>query len=378
MRISVAIATPNFFDGTGERITFGGGERYLYTLWKVLTKAGAEVGIYQMSSKTVFKKMFGGMKVIGIPSRCDLSEYSSSFVDAFNTLTWHYDLRIYFILTFGWPAVVHPAIGVSHGIWMDYPSHPFHLQSQEGKNVYLDRLKTALSNFDAIISCDTNTIGTFSTLWPNLRERFVYVPNFVDTQEFHPRQEPRNWEKPRILIPRRLTSLRGVQKAIDLCQKFKEADWYLVGRGHENGAEEQLTAFLEKNHWDNVKWFWQEMDKMPPVYREADIALFLTEAAEGTSLAALEALASGLITVVTPVGGLTDIVLDGYNGFVVEPKHGPLETKLRWIIDNLHTSEMNEVRATARQIAVKVFNLKRWKERWFQVIKNVTGVNLNE
>jgi len=373
----IAIATPNFFDGTGERIIFGGGERYLYTLWEVLTEAGAEVSIYQMSSKTVFKKMFGGMKVVGIPSRCDLTEYSATFTDAFNTLTWRYDLRIYFILTFGWPSVVHPAIGVSHGIWTDYPSHPFHLQSQEGKNVYLDRLKTALNNFDTIVSCDTNTVGTFSTLWPQLRERFAYIPNFADTQEFHPRQEPRDWEKPRILVPRRLTSLRGAQKVIDLCQEFKDVEWWLVGRGHEDRTEEQLTAFLEKNHWENVTWTWREMDAMPEVYRNADIALFLTEAAEGTSLAALESMASGLITVVTPVGGLTDIIFDNYNGFVVEPKHGLLEAKLRWIIDNLHAPEMDEIRRNARKVVEKVFNLDRWKERWFQVIKNVTGVNLN-
>jgi len=374
----IAIATPNFFDGTGERIIFGGGERYLYTLWETLTEAGAEVDVYQMASKNVFKREYEGMKVVGIPARCDLGEYSSSFIDAFNTLTWRYDLRIYFILTFGWPSVVHPAIGVSHGIWMDYPSHPFHLQSQEGKNIYLDRLKTALSNFDVIVSCDTDTIGTFSTLWPQLRERFAYVPNFVDTREFFPRQEPRDWEKPRILVPRRLTSLRGAQKVIDLTREFKGTDWYLVGRGHEDRTEEQLTQFLKKNQWNNVKWFWREMDAMPEVYRNADLCLVLSEAAEGSSLSTLESLASGLVTVVTPVGGLTDIVLDGFNGFVIEPKHGPLEKELRWIIDNLHTPEMDEIRHNARKVAEKVFNLGRWKEQWFKVIKQVTGVNLNE
>jgi len=349
----IAIAAPNYFDSIGERIIFGGGERYLYTLWKTLTEAGAEADVYQMASEKVFKREYKGMKVIGIPSRCDLADYSSSFIDAFNTLTWRYDLRIYFILTFGWSYTIRPAIGVSHGVWFDYPSHSVHTGGIEAREVYFDRLKIALSNFDTIISCDTNTVGVLSTLWPQLRERFTYVPNFVDTQEFHPRQEPRNWEKPRILVPRRLTSLRGAQKVIDLAHEFKDVGWQLVGRGHEDETEEQLTQFLKKNQWDNVKWFWQEMDKMPPVYREADIALFLTEAAEGSSLSALEALASGLITIVTPVGGLTDLVLDGYNGFVVEPKHGPLETKLRWIIDNLHTTEMNEFRATARLEALE-------------------------
>jgi len=151
-----------------------------------------------------------------------------------------------------------------------------------------------------------------------------------------------------------------------------------VGRGHEDRTEEQLTQFLKKNDWGNVTWTWKPMELMSEVYRNADVALFLTEAAEGTSLAALESLASGLVTVVTPVGGLTDLVLNNYNGFVVEPKHGPLETKLRWIIKNLHAPEMNEIRRTARQIAIKVFDLKRWKERWLDVIKQVTGVNLNE
>ncbi len=372
----VAIASPNFFDARGERIIFGGGERYLWTLWKVLTEAGAQVDVFQLADEKVFKREYSGMRVTGIPSRCDFAEFSWQFNDAFNELTWSYDLHVYFIIPFAWPNVVRPAIGVSHGVWFDYPTHEVHLQSEEGRKVYLDRLRVAIHNVDRIVSCDTNTIGVFSALWPETRGKFSYVPNFVDTTQFYPRQEPRTWERPRILVPRRLTVLRGVQKVVDLIPQFPEADWLLCGRGHTNETEEQLTGFLEKNKWDNVQFFWKPMDEMPEVYRETDIALFLTPAAEGTSLAALESLASGLVTIVTPVGGLTDLILDGVNGFVVEPRAPALQETLRWVINNLWTPEMHEIRKRARLVAEKAFSLQLWRQRWFSVIREVTGVNL--
>jgi len=158
---------------------------------------------------------------------------------------------------------------------------------------------------------------------------------------------------------------------MDLIRMMSDVDWWLVGRGHEDELEDQVTGFITKHNIPNVKWFWKEFPEMAPVYRECDIGLFLTEAAEGTSLAALESLASGLITVVTPVGGLTDIVLDGINGFHIQSATPDLQTKLRWIVDNLQRPEFTEIRSLARKTAERAFSLRRWQVQWVEVVKSV-------
>ena len=58
---------------------------------------------------------------------------------------------------------------------------------------------------------------------------------------------------------------------------------------------------------------------MAPFYAAFD-ALVLPSANEGTPVSAIEALAGGRPVVATRVGGVPDVVRDGVDGFLVEPR----------------------------------------------------------
>ncbi|ABY34861.1 MAG TPA: glycosyl transferase family 1 [Chloroflexus aurantiacus] len=69
------------------------------------------------------------------------------------------------------------------------------------------------------------------------------------------------------------------------------------------------------------------------LYQQADLFVFPTRA-EAFGIAALEAIASGVPVITTPVGGLPDIVRDGVNGFLVPPDEpGMLAARLQLLID---------------------------------------------
>jgi glycosyltransferase involved in cell wall biosynthesis len=55
------------------------------------------------------------------------------------------------------------------------------------------------------------------------------------------------------------------------------------------------------------------------LYRRAAVVAVPSIEAEGLSLVALEAMASGAIVVATTVGGLAETMRDGVNGIVIEP-----------------------------------------------------------
>ena len=59
-----------------------------------------------------------------------------------------------------------------------------------------------------------------------------------------------------------------------------------------------------------------EMDKL---YKEADISIIPTLHSEGTSFTCLESMASQLPIIASNVGGLGNLIIDGFNGILINP-----------------------------------------------------------
>ena len=108
------------------------------------------------------------------------------------------------------------------------------------------------------------------------------------------------------------------------------------------------------------------------IHRDKDIAVVPTIGSEGTSLSLLEAMASGCAVICTNVGGMTNIVLNGYNGLMISPEEEELYRALNQILDNnqLRSSLQKHAYATIRSS----FSLAKWQEKWIEVI-NKAHVN---
>ena len=104
--------------------------------------------------------------------------------------------------------------------------------------------------------------------------------------------------------------------------------------------------------------------------RYKDIAVVPTVGSEGTSLSLLEAMASGCAVVCTNVGGMTNIVLDGYNGLMIYPEEEELYNALTCLIED--SSLRAKLQANAYNCVKDAFSLHRWKDAWKKVIDNVT------
>ena len=114
-----------------------------------------------------------------------------------------------------------------------------------------------------------------------------------------------------LLAVRRLVRRMGLDRLIEamatLRQKQVDAVLYIVGKGPERLALEELV----RRHGleDTVRFAGFVPDELLPVaYRAADLVVVPTAALEGFGLIAVEALASGTPVLVTPVGGLPEVV----------------------------------------------------------------------
>jgi glycosyltransferase involved in cell wall biosynthesis len=145
------------------------------------------------------------------------------------------------------------------------------------------------------------------------------VPGAVDLDRFQTgqtRSEARlalGWpEDKRIYVSvRRLVSRMGLDRLIVAMQSvvrdFPNTILYLAGKGRLREELEAQVVSLGLS--DHVRFLgFVPDDQLPLIYRAADVNIVPTLALEGFGLVAAEALAAGTPSMVTPVGGLPEVV----------------------------------------------------------------------
>lgn len=355
----VRIIAPQFFEPSGSQIIFGGAERYLVELVGVLRELGKEVEIVQRATGRGWERSAFGCPVFGIPAR-DFFDIESALYQSGTHLP---ALTIHLAFFTASRMTPPPAIGISHSVFWDQAFY----QRPEVSPFHTARLMEALEYLDIIVANDANMINWLRTVSVRLADKCVRIPNFVDIERFFPAE--RKSDRIVVLFPRRLAADRGfwLMAAIipDLVRCHPEVVVELVGiaAGEDERREaERLTTRFPQH----VRWSVMPFDQMPDVYRSADIVVIPPLCSEGTSLSCLEAMASGKAVVATRVGGLPELIINEYNGLLVDPTTSALRNAIeRLIIDsNLRTQLGYRAAETAR-----CFHIARWREQWRDLLK---------
>lgn len=147
------------------------------------------------------------------------------------------------------------------------------------------------------------------------------VPGQVDTDRFNAsmsRREARQalgWplDRPIIVAVRRLVKRMGLEELIAAMvavrQAVPDALLHIAGKGPLMG---DLQTQIDQNGLgDHVRLLgYVSDDDLPRLYRAADLSVVPTASLEGFGLIAAESLAAGTPVLVTPVGGLPEVVAD--------------------------------------------------------------------
>lgn len=393
------------FDGE-DRIIMGGAERFMLELCHMLQEDGHIVQVFQplkpefiVPGRTVtgadgkvenippqkhpthiIQKDFYGIPVVCLPCE-DKWDFSTApgLNYTFNEMTVSFDLRIMFATFLCFPEVRLPAISISHGIFWDFPSNTMRQANPEQRQEFIRRQLYGFTAPNICVSVDTNVRGVVAAMSPGDENRIHVVPNFVDTKIFKPlsaeqKEQDRNRNSSgdsnrlRVLYPRRLSSVRGINDFLWLAAQFPEVDFLCCGNGGpEKDQEEHLQQMTEGK--SNIKAIWRKPEEMSEIYQAADIVIVPTRAAEGTSLSCLEAMATGLPVITTPAGGLPNLIINNWNGLVVDLNHEKLADALKKLLKSKKMREKFGKRN--RQMAVECFDIEIWKKRWREVIKKV-------
>ncbi|MCX7824570.1 MAG: glycosyltransferase family 4 protein [Verrucomicrobiae bacterium] len=159
--------------------------------------------------------------------------------------------------------------------------------------------------------------------------RMVVIHNGVDlkafddrasaesSSDFGSRHATRDARTPVIICVARLNALKGHRYLVEALSGLPDAELWLVGNGETRLDLERQAA--QSGLACRIKFLGQRSD-VPQLLRQADV-FCLPSLTEGLPLCVIEAMAARLPVVAARVGGLTELVVEGETGFLVEPKN---------------------------------------------------------
>lgn len=193
-------------------------------------------------------------------------------------------------------------------------------------NTY-ERFQFWSDRLDKIICISQKIIAEFRDRYKVATDKLIYHPNPIYVQH----QVVRRISNDGILRIGFAARLTERQKRVHLlpaiieeCIKRKlNVEFNIAGEGE---AKDRLVEYVNSRKLQHTVHIlgWISPEKMADFWKEQDVYLNISDF-EGMSLAMLESMACGVVPIVTDVSGVSDLIEDGKNGFVV-PVDSWLET----------------------------------------------------
>ena len=154
----------------------------------------------------------------------------------------------------------------------------------------------------------------------------------------------------------------------DILKEKPNVQLVFVGDGDKRQDIVELSQKL--NLSDNVVFAKPQINTVNAL-AVMDVFMFTPKRREGLGLVLLEALASGKPVVATDVGGVSSVVENNVNGFLVEPSKPALlvEPVLRLLKDKALYAKMSHA---GKEIVVKKFSINGMADRVEELYKNVS------
>ena len=359
----------------GKRLTIGGIQSYLIALGNVIQQFGGTPIIVQ-DADVDFDFDADGVTVWGrVTNQRQRKIHQALFERVQEHIDPATDLIIWGTSYFIPRKPKHTTILIQHGIGFDriQETKKNQLAIQWGLGWLLKSLQRRealkwIGASDFVVCVDYNFLNWYRTF--SVRdhdENFFVIPNFADVPT-EPRHDKSEFRK--ILFARRFVEKRGVHLMIDACRellpRYPKLHVTFAGEGPLAFKVEQLQQEFPKQ----ISITTYDSSESLAFHANFDIAVVPTHGSEGTSLSLLEAMAAGCAVVCSNVGGMTNIVIDQFNGLMIQPMTREIIASIEYLI--LNPDIANRLRKAAHATVLNGFSRALWAERWSKVLEQAT------
>lgn len=259
--------------------------------------------------------------------------------------------------------------------------YPIVFTNHTGEYLYLNKNIFSKLLQRILISHYSYIIAPSYELLPN-KSNAIYIPNGVDTDYF--RNFGEEWKrkfrknnnldgKYIFLCPRRWAPTKGIiylARAINKLSDFvlNKSVFLFAGSDYEGYSKysEEIKEELYKAKHADVRLLGNlNQEELRNYYNASDVVV-IPSLMEATSLAALEAMACGVPVLSTNVGGMTQIIHNGINGWLIPPKSSE---SIAQMIEEIVRGTYN-----LDEMGKKAMEIVNEKYSWELIAKEVLGI----
>ena len=369
----VFILYENFYTSDGQKASIGGIQTYIKMLVKLIKEINMIPIIFQYGDID-FENIYDGVNVYGIATKCSWSKEKKN-QNLFNKCKQQFDpendIIIFACETMSVKNNYAKVIGIQHGVTWDVRGHEHYSHQKNLLFVFWRAIKAyktvkRLKNVKFLVGVDYNFLNWYRSQVAYIETNVIVIPNSTAISELN--TKPNNTLN--IIFARRFQKYRGTKLFASvsklILQKYDNVRITYAGSGPD---EEYLKKLFHNNR--KVNFINYDSDKSLEIHAQYQIAVVPTIGSEGTSLSLLEAMAAGCAIVATNVGGITNIILDNYNGLLRNPVEREIYDAIeRLIIDKELREKLGE---NAHNTVQHSFNIELWKKKWHDIFVEVSG-----
>lgn len=363
-----------FIDEKENKILVGGIQNYIVSLNHIFLKNNIKTIVY-VPSEFDFDKKIDNIRVIGIRTNIEesiknkMKNVLSKVVHTFGKE----DILIWGSETIAIKSEFKNTLAIQHGIGFDLIQ--YNAIRKIWSNPLMSRIYKYMQCYKAVknflisektVCVDYNYLNWIRTQLPRtFLQKIEVIPNYATPSE------KRNiihfdTENIKILFARRFSFERGSEIMLEIIpyftNKYKNVSFTLCGEGPYG------KTFQEKfgnNSQVTITKF--KVGESEEFNLNHHISLVPTYGSEGTSFSLLEAMACGSIPVASNVGGMTNVIIDAYNGYLVNPTTQDFINQIEEIIKNIDAhKDMSQKAYETIEMGV---SSKIWEEKWINTMR---------
>lgn len=263
------------------------------------------------------------------------------------------------------------ALAIQHGIHWDKPNEKLlglkHVICFWKKFIinYLNIKKVEC--VEGLICVDYNYVNWYRAQVLHPKVKCQVIPNFTHIALRNNKFEDISTQRKviKIIFARRFVEYRGTRIFAEAIKRLIDDGYNLdITLAGEGPDEKWLKKQLPES--ETVHYIRYESSESIEVHEDKHIAVVPTTGSEGTSLSLLEAMSSQCAVVCTNVGGMTNIVIDHYNGLMVNSTADALYEAIKELLDDKDL--MRGLAEKGYETVTTGFSYELWKQRWLKVL----------